>query len=84
MGKNACHDAYVVSVRKVVTSRIAICVSHVSSLRMVVIYQCITHFIIVTISIHSLLELITGTVRDWSEKLANLFSWSIGFVHLRE
>jgi len=28
--------------------------------------------------------LITQAVRDWSEAIANLFSWSIEFAQLRE
>jgi len=79
MGKNARCNVYVVSMCKVMTSHGVICISHVSGLRWVVIYQCRTHFKIVTISIHSLLSWITRTVCDWYEELDKLFSWSIRF-----
>jgi len=64
MGENARHDACVVGMCKVVTSNVVFCMSHVSGLHMVIISWCRTHFEIAIISVSSLLELITQTVRD--------------------
>jgi len=78
MGENAHRDVYVVGMHKVMTSHVAICMSHVSGLRMVVIYRHRTHFKIAITSVHSLLELITWIVCDWSEKLAKFFYGQLG------